>query len=260
MSSPTIIPFNIGLLPADLTHWFGLPDGHPYAGRVENLPIQCYLINLPGRCILVDAPSYEFPGDDSMLLPEFKGRTIAKLLAETGTPPAAITDVVITHPHLDHTLGLVYPGEPAAPVFPNARHYLSTKDWENLGNMEEVERRPLEVVQQAGLLTLVEGELNLGDGLTLLPATGETPGHQVLRLKDKERETYFVADLFHHPLEFEETGRHPIWADGPVMQASQFMLAQRAAESGAQVFFTHIEGAYCVERSGKDLRWTKCLD
>jgi glyoxylase-like metal-dependent hydrolase (beta-lactamase superfamily II) len=257
MSSPTITPFNIGLLPADLTHWFGLPDGHRYAGRVENLPIQCYLISLPGRCLLVDAPSYEFPGDDSMLLPEFKGRTIAKLLAAAGTPPETITDVVITHPHLDHTLGLIHAGEPAAPVFPNARHYLSAKDWENLGNMEEVERRPLEVVHQAGLLTLVEGERDLGDGLTLLPAPGETPGHQILWLKDKEQETYFVADLFHHPLEFEEMGRHPIWADGPVMQASKSMLAQRAAESSAQVFFTHIEGAYCVEPGKPIAQWKK---
>lgn len=257
MSSPKITPFNIGLLPADLTQWFGLPEEHPYAGRVENLPIQCYLINLSGRCLLVDAPSYEFPGDDSTLLPEFKGRTIAKLLAAAGTPPETVTDVVITHPHLDHTLGLMYPGEPSMPVFSNARHYLSAKDWENLSNMEEVERRPLEVVQQDGLLTLVEGEHDLGDGLTLLPAPGETPGHQVLRLKDNEQETYFVADLFHHPLEFEEAGRHPIWADGLVMQASQSMLAQHAMESGAQVFFTHIEGAYCVEPGKPTAHWKK---
>jgi glyoxylase-like metal-dependent hydrolase (beta-lactamase superfamily II) len=261
MPPTTITPFNIGLLSADLSNWFGLPGGHPYAGRVEMIPMLCYLISLPGRQVLVDAPAYEFPGEDSMLLPEFKGRSAAGLLAAGGIPPTAITDVVITHPHLDHTLGLAYPVEnPSQVVFPNARHYLGAKDWENLPNMEEVERCPLEVVQQAGLLTLVDGPLDLGDGLTLLPAPGETPGHQILRLKNEEGESYFVGDLFHHLLELGEPGRHPIWAEAHSLQNSKSLLMERAAESGAKVFFAHIEGAYCMQRSRQNLKWAKNLD
>src|SRR4051812_2932765 len=106
MHNSLITPFSVGLLPADLTQWFGLPEGHAYAGHVENLPIQFYLIRLAGRTLLVDAPSYDFPGDDSILLPEFKGRTAAGLLTLSGVLPESITDIIITHPHLDHTLGL----------------------------------------------------------------------------------------------------------------------------------------------------------
>src|SRR5688572_7073881 len=176
MTPPEITSFNIGMLSADLAHWFGLTDAHPYAGRTDRLFMQCYLISLPGRLVLVDAPAYEFPGDDSMLLPEYKGRSAAGLLAESGIAADAITDVIITHPHLDHTLGLAVPvDDPSMPVFPKARHYLGAKDWDP-ANTEQVERRPLEVLQQAGLLTLVEGELDLGDGLTIVPAPGETPG------------------------------------------------------------------------------------
>lgn len=251
----TITPFNIGLLPADLASWFALPDGHPYK-RIENLPIQFHLIRLPGRNVLVDAPSYNFPGDDSILLPEFKGRTAAGLLTLEGVLPEAITDVILTHPHLDHTLGLVdITGE--IPSFPNARHYLSAKDWENLPNMEDVERRPLETVEKAELLTLVDGPLELGDGLTLLPAPGETPGHQMVLLKNEAGESYIVADLFHHPLEFAETSRHPIWADAETMRASKSMLMQRAAASGANVFFTHIAGAWTVDNRQQPPAWKK---
>ena len=255
-SLPSITPFNIGLLPADLSGWFGLPDGHPYAGRTEKLPMQCYLIALPRRSILVDAPAYEFPGDNSMLLPEFIGRSAAGLLAAAGTPSEAITDVVITHAHLDHTVGLARPvKKPSTPVFPNARHYLSIKDWENLPNMEAVERRPLQVLERAGLLEFVEGKRDLGDGLTLIPAPGETPGHQLLWLKSDQGEACFAGDLFHHALEFDEPDRHPIWAKAEDIQVSKTMLAERAAASGARVFFTHIKGGCRVERNRDGFTW-----
>ncbi len=258
MPHPAVIPFSIGLLPADLSEWFGLPEGHPYAGRVENLPIQFYLIHLPGRNVLVDAPSYEFPGDDTMLLPEFKGRNAAGLLTLSGVPPESITDIIITHPHLDHTLGLALPiDNPSTPVFPNARHYLGAKDWKNLANVEEIERRPLEVIEQAGLLTLVEDILDLGDGLTILPAPGETPGHQIVSVKTEEGETCIVGDLFHHRLEFAETDRHPVWANAQPMQASKFMLIQHVAKSGAKVLFTHIEGAWTIDNQQQPQAWEK---
>lgn len=257
---PILTPFNVGLLPADLTQWFALPEGHPYAGRVENLPIYFYLIRLHGRLILVDAPSYEFPGDDSMLLPEYKGRTAAILLTLAGVPPSSIDHVIITHPHLDHTLGLITNAENPFPVFPNAIHYLAAKDWENLKNMEDVERRPLEVIYENDLLELVEGPLEVEKGLSILPAPGETPGHQIVRLTTDSGETYIVGDLFHHPLEFTETDRHPIWSDGPTIQASKAALVQQAAKSGASIFFTHIEGAYRVKNNGGQLVWDKLID
>ena len=252
MNSPEITVFNIGLLPADLSKWFGLAAAHPYSGRADNLPMQCYLIRLPGRLVLVDAPAYEFPGDDSMLIPEYKGRSAASLLTASGISPDEITDVIITHPHLDHTLGLSRPvGDPLEPVFPNARHYLGARDWDP-EKMEEAERLPLEVLQQAGLLTLVDGPTDLGDGLTLLPAPGETPGHQILWLKGGQEmgDAYFVGDLFHHTFEFDELGRHPVWADAQALEASKLMLAERAASSDARIFFTHIKGACRVERKG----------
>ena len=254
MSHSAIIPFNIGLLPADLPNWFGLPNGHPYA-RVENMPIQFYLILLARRKILVDAPSYTFPEDDGDLLPEFKGRTAAGLLTESGILPESITQVLITHPHIDHTLGLVTSAD--GPSFPNARHYLSAKDWHNLSNMDDLHRHPLEVVEKAGLLTLVDGPLDLGDGLTLLPAPGETPGHQIVWIKHDEGETYIVGDLFHHPLEFAEADRHPVWADAQTMQDSKLIFMQRAATSKANVFFTHIEGAWKVDTPPQLPTWKK---
>jgi glyoxylase-like metal-dependent hydrolase (beta-lactamase superfamily II) len=105
----------------------------------------------------------------------------------------------------------------------------------------------------------VDGSLDLGDGLTLLPAPGETPGHQIVWLKNEAEETYIVGDLFHHPLEFDEPGRHPLWAEPQSLQTSKSMLIERAAKSGAQVFFTHIEGPLRVEQSNGEMVWKKIL-
>lgn len=254
-----ITPLNVGYLRADLSQWYGLPAEHPLAGRTELLPMQCHLIALPNRMVLVDAPAYDFPGEDEggMLIPEYMGRSAAGLLAEQGIMAEAITDVVITHPHFDHTIGLALPIQtPSTPVFPKARHYLGAKDREKLATMEALVRAPLEAVERAGLLTLVDGELDLGDGLGLVPIPGETPGHQALWLKDAEGEAYICGDLFHHPLEFAEA-RHPVWADGVLAQASKSMLVERAAQSGARMYFTHIEGAWTAERGEKEMFWKR---
>lgn len=255
---PVVTPFNLGLLPADLTQWFNLPEGHRY-GQVEKLPIQFYLIRLAERLILVDAPSYDFP-DDGSLLPEYKGRTAANLLTMAGVHPESISVVIITHPHLDHTLGLVTGGENPTPIFVNAQHYLGAKDRELLRTMEEIERQPLEIVEQAGLLTLVDNTLELGDGLSIIPMPGETPGHQVVHLKTQSSEVYIVGDLFHHVLEFAEADRHPIWSDGPTLQASKTSFVQQIAGSNATVFFTHIEGAYRVKNNNGQIVWEKLID
>jgi glyoxylase-like metal-dependent hydrolase (beta-lactamase superfamily II) len=106
-----------------------------------------------------------------------------------------------------------------------------------------------------GLRRLVEGLLDLGDGLEILPAPGESPGHQIAHLKASETEAYIAGDLYYHRLDFAGAGRNVNWADPVSMQASKAVIAERAAASGADVYFAHIEGPCRVERGGEGLRW-----
>jgi glyoxylase-like metal-dependent hydrolase (beta-lactamase superfamily II) len=140
------------------------------------------------------------------------------------------------------------------PTFPNARHYLGAGDWrpEHFGALEE---RTLKVVHQHGLLTLVEGPLDLGNGLTILPAPGETPGHQILHMQSGGTEVYFAGDLYHHPLEFAESARNARWSVPEIMQASKAALVEWAARSGALVCFSHVEGLHRVERVDHTVHW-----
>ncbi|MGF1473593.1 MAG: hypothetical protein ACFB50_17870, partial [Rubrobacteraceae bacterium] len=135
----------------------------------------------------------------------------------------------------------------------NARHYLGAADWwpEHFGDLE---KRTLEVIYRRGLLQLVEGKADLGDGLTLLCAPGETPGHQILRVEAEDLVAYFTGDLYHHPLEFSET-RNVRWADQDAMRTSKEALVDGAAEDNALVYFSHIGVPYRVKRVHGRASW-----
>lgn len=251
MLTPTITTLNIGYLRADLSEMYGLPADHPSAGQVDELPMFCYHIALATRSVLVDAPAYEFTDAFADLaIPGRHAPPLLDQLAGANIDATDVTDVIITHAHFDHYNGLTcFVDGRYVPAFPNARHYLGAGDWqpENFGQLEE---RTLQVVYQAGLLTLVDAPRDLGDGLFILPAPGESPGHQVLHLRAGGIEAYFSGDLYHHPLEFAEPARNVMWATADVMRASKAALIKRAAGSGALVFFAHIPGPCRVEWPG----------
>ena len=261
MTTPLITILNIGYLRGDLAEWYGLPPGHRAATGGQKCAVQCFHLALPGRSVLVDAASLDLsPEDADMALPGPHPPPLAEQLAAAGA--GAVTDVVNTHSHFDHINGRtrLLDGR-RVPAFPNARHYLGAGDWDP-ANFDALQKNTLAVVEQAGLLRLVHGPLDLGDGLDIVPAPGETPGHQLLHWQGDGQEAYFAGDLFHHPLEFDEPERNVVWAEPLTMQASKAMLAERAsgaergAARGARVYFTHIEGPCLSERDAEGhLHW-----
>ena len=257
MTNPKITSLNIGYLRANLSDWYNLPSDHPYAGRVDEVPMFCYHIALPGRSVLVDATAYQFPPEAEVeyAVPGFSGPSLIEQLGQVKVNAEEITDVVITHAHFDHYNALTYQvNDNYLPAFPNARHYLGIGDWQP-ENFAELEKQTLAVVHQHGLLTLVEGVLDLGDGVWILPAPGESPGHQILYVQAGEIEAFFVGDLYHHSLEFSEPERNAYWVELEFMQASKENLIKRAAISGGLVYFSHLERPHKVERIDQEVRW-----
>lgn len=253
----TISPINIGFLNATISEWYGLPADQLAANLSDRAAILCFHLATANHSVLVDAAAYAFPADfESMLIPGEPRPTLKDQLLTLGIEVNQITDLVITHPHVDHINGLttLVDGQ-HVPLFPEAQHYLGAADWqpETFGSLEQ---DTLMVIEAWGLLELVEGKLELGDGLSIVPMPGETPGHQGLYLNDGEVEAYFTGDLFHHPLEFKQD-IDVVWAEPQTMRASKRAIGEQAARSGAKVYFSHIEGAYRVEQTGTQLRWLR---
>ena len=126
-------------------------------------------------------------------------------LAKLGVQPEDVTHVVITHAHWDHYAGVTAPADGAyAPTFPRARYALGAADWRDaefqtaLQDPTSLEARSLGVIRERGMLHLVEGPEHMAEGIDILPAPGETPGHQIVRVQSEGETLFIVGDVIHH--------------------------------------------------------------
>jgi glyoxylase-like metal-dependent hydrolase (beta-lactamase superfamily II) len=131
------------------------------------LPVNVVLIRGAGTTVLVDAglgpePRTFMPGAGARLHDE---------LARVGSSPAEVDLVVHTHLHVDH---VGWDG-----TFPNARYVVPTEDWSYFMSEESLQQRPhlgdrVEPLDDAGLVVLVDGELEVATGVRVVP-TRATP-------------------------------------------------------------------------------------
>jgi glyoxylase-like metal-dependent hydrolase (beta-lactamase superfamily II) len=170
-----------------------IPVGHNYA-----------LLESAGELILVDT-GY---GDDT-----HGGRTghLLDELARAGYRPEQVTMVANTHAHGDHIgRNTVLEHGRSRPTFPNAHYYLGRADWDRFngpdGKLHHFGQH-LRRVAQLGMLTLVDGALQLTPQVALLPTPGHTPGHMSVTIESRGQTAIYLGDLCHHPLHFA----HPDW-------------------------------------------------
>ena len=109
-----------------------------------------------------------------------------------------------------------------------------------------------------GVLDLVEDGASLGDGLTIVAATGHTPGHAAVHIASGGEQALLVADAFHHPAQITEPQWSSIYDNDPAAAAAtRARLAEWAAREGLIVGATHFlaPGFGRVVREGGRLYW-----
>jgi glyoxylase-like metal-dependent hydrolase (beta-lactamase superfamily II) len=252
LGAATISVLNLGTLQVDLAAWLRVEESAwppQYAADFRHpilVPIQCVHIALPGLSILVDACDTDFVAQTSYAPPMYQPPpSLIVQLAEIGAHPEAIDHVIITHGHFDHYSGIVHTnGGHDAPRFPRARHYLGHADWddlqEDLQEPSSLESRTLSVVQTHGLLELVDQRRDLGNGVQIVPAAGETAGHQIVRVHSQGQTLYCLGDLYHHPVEVEHPDWMVHWADAAANLRSRQALVEAAIAEQAFLVATHI--------------------
>jgi glyoxylase-like metal-dependent hydrolase (beta-lactamase superfamily II) len=264
-ATATII--NIGDVHEDLNPWFAPaePERTTYAAlfaQPARLPIQCIHLAHAGSSILVDAGVYDYPPDSPQLIPGYTPPPdLLTSLAEAGIDTKTITAVIITHAHGDHFNALTAPeGVRPMPVFPNARHYLGRGDWEKmqpaLADPNSLESRTFGVLHERGQLALVENETTVASGVTIIPAPGESPGHQIVRVQSDEQVLYCIGDLYHVPVEVEQPTWAAPWNHAPTTYRSRMMLNERAIREDALLIATHIAGVGKVQKTANGYSWT----
>jgi glyoxylase-like metal-dependent hydrolase (beta-lactamase superfamily II) len=232
--------------------------------RKSRFPSQSVLVSVGGTLVLVDAGDYwKFASEGSEYVeegyrppPGLEGQLEAmNIRAEQ------VNQVVITHAHYDHFAGVTKSdGKGLSLTFPNARHYLGSADWEwaelknAIANPSSNEAKTLGMLHQAGALQLVATETELVPGVSILPAPGESPGHQILRVRSEGETAYCVGDLFHSDVEVENPSWMASWCEPESNLRSRRMLLDSAVRERAVVIPAHMPPGHVV-RSGAGARY-----
>jgi glyoxylase-like metal-dependent hydrolase (beta-lactamase superfamily II) len=256
MSDEPIADAFPGLAPDDLAAArTEFPGVYTDDGRWR-LRVRAWLIRHDGGVLLfdtgiggADAPAQAWAPVTGSVADEIRKLDVAT--SDVGT-------VAISHVHDDHIGGTLDDG--GAPLCPNARYVIQRADveWQRAHAQDGpgAARGWLQVaaIEDAGALDSVEGEHVLSPGLTLRPAPGHTPGHQVLIIAEGDNRMLVSADAWNHPLQI----RQPDGASGsdedPASAAAtrRMLLADLEAHPGTVVAPTHFAEAFGEVRANGD--------
>jgi glyoxylase-like metal-dependent hydrolase (beta-lactamase superfamily II) len=207
----------------------------------RDAPYGCLLIRAKDATVLVDtglgSARHPFGGSGGGLWSE---------LARAGLSADEVDIVVISHGHLDHIGGLTRDGRPA---FPRARYLVAGDEWrhwttpEVLDGLSELAAKPareqLPPLAEAGVVDQVSGEVEVADGIRLIPAPGHTIGHLAVEVGTSGGLVY-AADALLHPLHID----HPDWgramdSDPDEAVATRRSLLERASARGHAIAASH---------------------
>jgi glyoxylase-like metal-dependent hydrolase (beta-lactamase superfamily II) len=226
------------------THDWLVPDFADSDGNVA-LRVQAFVIEVGTRRVLVDpcvgnGKPLPLVFWNEMQWPFFERFT------EAGFDAAGIDTVVHTHLHADHVGWDTHLADREwVPTFTNARHlYIErelawVKKGDNPGN-EGVYPVSIAPVIEAGLADIVDDDADLGNGLTLEPTNGHTPGHVSLWLDSAGERALVTGDFFHNPVQCARPDWNEVGdEDTDTAFATRTRMLARAAETGALVLGTH---------------------
>jgi glyoxylase-like metal-dependent hydrolase (beta-lactamase superfamily II) len=248
-----------GVVPRALWQRVAPPDEQ---NRVR-LNANCLYVEAAGERVLIETGMGDkWPPRHAEMYGLARERTLGETLhARTGCSPRDVTVVVNTHLHFDHAGGntTLDAGGRAVPAFPNARYFVSRREYEHAESPHERDRasylpenwRPL---VETGQLELKPDDYEVVPGLTMETVAGHSRTMQCVRLACKGRTLYGFADLV-------PTRAHVslAWIMGydlyPVetLEAKRRLLPQAARENWLCLFYHDPQAplARVVEENGK---------
>lgn len=206
-----------GVMRQDAGAVFGLVPRvmwEPYAPPLDDkyrlpLGLNALVVRSGRHLVLVDpgvgAKRQRAPGAVST---EQSGRLLENLARE-GIQPRDIDVVVNTHLHFDHAGGntIVEGGRPA-PAFPRARYFIQKGEWESASHPNERTRgtylaENFEPLEDSRQVELVMGEVEIVEGVRMVPAPGHTADHCVVEVESGGELALYLGELAQQPVMLE---------------------------------------------------------
>ncbi|WEX74687.1 MBL fold metallo-hydrolase [Sinorhizobium numidicum] len=227
-------------------------------------PLNVVVVRSGGQTILVDAG---LGLDPALNLP--RAGQLVKRLEAAGIDLASVTDVVLTHMHMDHIGGLLVDGVKDR-LRPDLRIHVAAaevKFWEApdfthvsmpAGFPDALRAAATRFAEEyRGQLRLFDEEHEVAPGVVVRRTGGHTPGHSVVRLASGGDRLTFAGDAV-----FAVGFDHPDWHNGfehdPEEAARvRVRLLTELAATGEQLVATHLPfpsvGRVAVD--GDAFRW-----
>ncbi|WP_169196734.1 MBL fold metallo-hydrolase [Devosia sp. MC1541] len=216
-----------------------------------------WIIRTPTRTILVDTGA----GNDKVrpTSPRFGGLHTPFLegLAQKGITRDRLDLVILTHLHLDHVgWNTLLNNDKWVPTFPNTRHIVSAIELAHRDPERGAAARPPATWQvyndsvrplvDAGLLETVEGTEDLGEGLSLIPLPGHSPGQMGVRVQSQGQSAMCIADVLHQPIQVY----HPSWnsrycEDQETARTTRAKVLAEAADYNTLLLPAHFGNSHC---------------
>jgi glyoxylase-like metal-dependent hydrolase (beta-lactamase superfamily II) len=227
-------------------------------------PLNAVVVRRGDRTILVDAG---LGADPDLHLPQ-AGR-LAQRLEAAGIDLASVTDVVLTHMHMDHIGGLLIDGMRSR-LRPDLRVHLAASEVEFWASpdfsrtampqgfpdaLRSAAKRFLEEYR-SNLRTFQE-ECEVAPGVMVRRTGGHTPGHSVVRLFSGGDRLTFAGDAV-FPVGFERPDWHNGFEHDPEEAARvRVRLLQELAKTGELLVATHMPfpSVGHVAVAGNAFRW-----
>ncbi len=214
---------------------------------VLHLSIQPLLVRSGTRILLFDTGA----ADASFAR---AGRLPASLRA-AGVELSQVTDIFLSHRHLDHVGGLLT--REGALAFPNATVHLSAPEWEALKG--DRDSAALVAAITPKVATFQPGAAILPGVVTAVAVEGHTPGHSAYEITSGDERLLYIGDTVHH---FVVSVQRPEWTvqydeNAALAQTHRRALLQRAADDNLRVYAVHFPfpGLGHIEALGDSFVW-----
>ncbi|MCP3393450.1 MBL fold metallo-hydrolase [Bradyrhizobium sp. CCGB12] len=240
-----------------LNHMFLPPDAFDWA-------LNAVMVRSGGKTILIDAG---LGSDPDLHLP--RAGQLIKRLEAAGIDLPSVTDLVLTHMHMDHIGGLLVDGVKER-LRPDLRIHVAAaevKFWEapdfthtNMpqGFPDALRSTAKRFVKEYGnQLRLFDEQHEVAPGVVARRTGGHTPGHSVVRIASGGDALTFAGDAV-FAVGFEQPDWHNGFEHDPEEAARvRIRLLRELAESGEMLVATHLPfpSVGRVAAEGDAFRW-----